>query len=261
MKTASFFILSLSLHAAALVYPVSFYVPNRGQLIQVTILPMEQEDGRTDDQGSGGHRAAQVRSQFVSRPTSNIHPTVEREPTDDSRPQTLPAEAVTIVSDSSVTLVSAPANSSATSSTVLSDSTSQSDSDSGAGMGGAGGNGVGSSGAAGSGRGNGNGSGAGAAGGGIALTQARYRDTPKPIYPETARREGREGRVVLRVLIDNQGNTKSVELNASSGSQALDQAATEAIKQWRFHPAHVGHTPIDSWVNVPIDFRLTDARN
>jgi periplasmic protein TonB len=111
------------------------------------------------------------------------------------------------------------------------------------------------------GRGNSNGTGSGPSGTGVALTQARYRDTPKPIYPENARREGHEGRVVLRVLIDNQGRAKSVELNTSSGSQALDQAATEAIKRWRFHPAHVGDTPVDSWVNVPIDFRLTDARN
>jgi len=90
---------------------------------------------------------------------------------------------------------------------------------------------------------------------------ARYSDTPKPAYPESARREGREGRVLLRVLIDDQGETKAVEVSRSSGSDALDQAATSAIKRWRFHPARSGDQPIESWVSVPIEFRLTDAKN
>ena len=64
------------------------------------------------------------------------------------------------------------------------------------------------------------------AGKGSALIQARYRDTPKPVYPESARREGREGRVVLRVLVDDQGRSKSSRINRSSGSEALDRAAT-----------------------------------
>src|SRR6185503_6865499 len=66
---------------------------------------------------------------------------------------------------------------------------------------------------------------------GIALTQARVRDTPRPEYPENARREGREGRVLLRVLVDDQGRSKKVEINSSSGSEALDRAAAEAIKR------------------------------
>lgn len=90
---------------------------------------------------------------------------------------------------------------------------------------------------------------------------ARYGDTPKPAYPESARREGSEGRVLLRVLIDDQGEAKAVEVSRSSGSDALDQAATSAIKRWRFHPARSGDQPIESWVSIPIDFRLTDAKN
>lgn len=93
------------------------------------------------------------------------------------------------------------------------------------------------------------------------IIPARYSDTPRPVYPETARREGREGRVLLHVLIDVQGETKVVEVSRSSGSDALDQAATNAIKSWRFHPARRDDEPVESWVNVPIDFRLTDNKN
>lgn len=91
--------------------------------------------------------------------------------------------------------------------------------------------------------------------------QAGYRSTTKPDYPERARKEGKEGRVLLRVLVDEEGRSKVVEVNTSSGSEALDQAALAAIKRWRFLPARYGNKPVESWVKIPIDFRLTDARN
>jgi protein TonB len=61
-------------------------------------------------------------------------------------------------------------------------------------------------------------------------------------------------------LVDEEGKTKSVEVNASSGSDALDQAAAEAIKRWRFVPARLGDKAIESWVKVPIDFHLSNAK-
>ena len=91
--------------------------------------------------------------------------------------------------------------------------------------------------------------------------QASYAYSPKPEYPDRARREGKEGRVVLRVLVDEQGKSKSVAVNDSSGSESLDRAAAEAIKLWRFSPARYGGKLVESWVKVPIDFRLTDEKN
>jgi len=105
------------------------------------------------------------------------------------------------------------------------------------------------------------GNGQGSSGNRTALIQARYSDAPKPIYPESARSEGREGRVLLRVLVDDQGRTKSVEINVSSGSEALDRAAAEAIKRWRFHPARYGDKAVESWLRIPIEFRLADAKS
>jgi protein TonB len=63
------------------------------------------------------------------------------------------------------------------------------------------------------------------------------------------------------VLVDEQGKSKSVEIDDSSGSEALDRAAAEAIKRWRFSPARYGNKSVESWVKIPIDFRLTDAQN
>jgi len=64
----------------------------------------------------------------------------------------------------------------------------------------------------------------------------------------------------LRVLVDAEGRTKAIEVNTSSGNDLLDRAATEAIKKWRFVPAHTGTKPIETWVKIPIEFQLSNAK-
>jgi len=92
------------------------------------------------------------------------------------------------------------------------------------------------------------------------LTEARfaadYLRNPAPAYPAPARRLGEEGKVVLRVLVSPQGAAETVELKSTSGSQRLDDAALSTVKNWRFAPARRGETPVQSWVLVPITFRL-----
>jgi TonB family protein len=257
IRSASFFILSLALHATALVYPVSF--GGRGQLetIQIKILPIEQEAGGAGAQGgSGPARRSHPKSNRMTPPA--IEPRVESKASSDPETQALPTEAVTKFSDSSATLVTAIANSPETDGTTISGSTgNHSHSSSAVGVGiGNGGNGSASSGL-GVGRENGPGSSANVS----TITQPRYLDTPRPGYPEIARREGREGRVLLRVLVDDQGRTKTVEINSSSGNEALDRAAAEAVKRWHFHPARYEDKAIESWLRIPIEFRLADAKS
>ena len=62
--------------------------------------------------------------------------------------------------------------------------------------------------------------------------------------------------MILRVLVTSSGTAEAVELNTSSGSSRLDQAAIETIKHWRFVPARQGDQPVAAWVLVPITFTL-----
>ena len=261
MRLVSFFILSVSLHAATLVYPVSFGGRGQSELIEVTILPIEQEGGSAG--GQGGNRIStvprDVKSHSSTTPAAVSR--VEAKSFANPEPQTLSARAAATVSDSAIALASALANSAETPGPVISGPAAKDGNGSVNGLGETGsGNGLGSS-DAGFGRGSGTGSGSGSSGTGIALTQASYRDTPRPDYPESARREGHEGRVLLRVLIDDHGRIKSVEISNSSGSAALDRAAAEAIRRWRFHPARYGDQPVESWLRIPIEFRLADAKS
>jgi protein TonB len=56
-------------------------------------------------------------------------------------------------------------------------------------------------------------------------------------YPRAARRAGIEGRAIVRILIDAQGNVLSVELATSSGHEILDNAALEAARSVKHVPA------------------------
>lgn len=92
------------------------------------------------------------------------------------------------------------------------------------------------------------------------IVQARfdadYLNNPAPSYPPLSRRMGEEGKVILRVSVNPQGSADSVELRTSSGSQRLDDAAVNTVKRWKFIPAKRGVEPVQSWVLVPIIFKL-----
>lgn len=85
---------------------------------------------------------------------------------------------------------------------------------------------------------------------------ADYLQNPAPAYPPLARRMHEEGKVVLRVSVTPQGLAESVEIRTSSGSERLDQAALKTVKQWKFVPARRGDTAVQSWVLVPVQFKL-----
>lgn len=85
---------------------------------------------------------------------------------------------------------------------------------------------------------------------------AAYLRNPPPPYPQAARRNGEEGTVMLRVLVDPEGAPVQVVLDKSSGSSLLDSAAVDAVRSWRFVPARRGRQNVEGWVRVPIVFRL-----
>ncbi len=87
--------------------------------------------------------------------------------------------------------------------------------------------------------------------------RAAYLNNPPPPYPRSARRSGEQGTVTLRVHVSTDGLPTRVELERSSGSPVLDEAALAAVTGWRFVPARRGADPVAAWVIVPVIFRLT----
>lgn len=89
-----------------------------------------------------------------------------------------------------------------------------------------------------------------------ANANAAYLNNPKPNYPRMARQRHWEGRVVLRVFVTADGHCGDLSVQRSSGHDALDEAAMDAVRQWRFVPGKHGDSAVASWVNVPIEFSL-----
>ncbi len=92
------------------------------------------------------------------------------------------------------------------------------------------------------------------------LNQARfdadYLKNPAPAYPPLSRRMGEEGKVTLRVSVNPQGTADQVDIKTSAGSTRLDEAAQKTVRTWKFIPAKRGETAVQSWVLVPIIFKL-----
>jgi TonB family protein len=83
-----------------------------------------------------------------------------------------------------------------------------------------------------------------------------YRINPAPDYPQSARRRGYQGNVILEVLIDRNGNVGDLRVFQSSGYAILDRAAMDSVKEWAFVPAVRGSETVEMWVRVPIRFEL-----
>ena len=247
MRLTSFLVISVALHAAALTCPVAFPSSRTEELISVVVWSSgDASDGGVRVGGSEGKRGepAAPKRRAPAR-SAKLQETKEKEESTES------IEPVSTIPSATVGPAGIEVGPGAAASTGTAENLSGPSDNGGAEFAGAGNNGAG-------GAGRGSGIGHGDGGGAAKFVQVSYAYSPRPQYPDSARREGKEGRVLLRVLVDEEGRSKSVEVNQSSGSVALDRAATEAIKYWRFLPARKGDKPVESWVKVPIDFRLTD---
>ena len=77
-----------------------------------------------------------------------------------------------------------------------------------------------------------------------------------PVYPRSARRKGREGRVTLDVRVSPEGKVVDATVVASSGFADLDHSALDAASSARFAPATQDDTPIEGCVRLTFDFKL-----
>lgn len=80
--------------------------------------------------------------------------------------------------------------------------------------------------------------------------------SPAPRYPMEAVRRRESGTVLVRVDVGPDGVPTSSSIVQSSQSRALDRAALDAVRRWRFQPAVVDGNPTVGSVVVPIKFDL-----
>jgi protein TonB len=75
-----------------------------------------------------------------------------------------------------------------------------------------------------------------------------------PRYPAIAQASRVEGIVILEALISEDGSVQNVKV--LRGKPLLDDAATEAVRQWRFTPPLLNGQPVPVVMTVTVSFSL-----
>jgi protein TonB len=68
--------------------------------------------------------------------------------------------------------------------------------------------------------------------------------------------QGWEGEFVIAVEILENGSVGRTYVMKSTGHKKLDEAATEAVTSWKFHPATRNAKPVVECVQIPVTFQL-----
>jgi protein TonB len=77
-------------------------------------------------------------------------------------------------------------------------------------------------------------------------------------YPDIERNLGSEAWVLVNMMVDSEGNPYEVSVVDSMSNPAFDSAAIKVVSGYKFEPARVNGTPVDSVVNMPVKFMIKD---
>jgi protein TonB len=86
------------------------------------------------------------------------------------------------------------------------------------------------------------------------VRQARLVSTVPPEYPSLARTQHVSGGVTIDALID--ANGRVTKMKVLSGPTLLEQAAMDALRQWKYEPAMLDGKAVPMHLTVTIQFRL-----
>ena len=83
---------------------------------------------------------------------------------------------------------------------------------------------------------------------------ARIVNRVQPVYPPLARQTRISGTVRLHAIIGKDGTIQSLEV--LSGHPLLQQAALDAVRQWRYQPTLLNGDPVDVDTTIDVIFSL-----
>ena len=79
----------------------------------------------------------------------------------------------------------------------------------------------------------------------------------KPVYPFEMRRAGIEGQVLVGFIVDSKGTVREA-YPIRSTHREFESAAVQAVSKWRFRPGKKGGRSVNTRMQVPIVFSITD---
>lgn len=88
------------------------------------------------------------------------------------------------------------------------------------------------------------------------VTQGLLTRKVEPQYPQMAKIARVQGAVVLAALIGKDGTIQNLHV-VSTASPLLNQAAIDAVKQWKYRPYILNGEPVDVDTTVTVNFTLS----
>jgi protein TonB len=86
------------------------------------------------------------------------------------------------------------------------------------------------------------------------LYKPRLTKRVEPIYPEEAKKNEIEGVVIIEATTNTKGDV--IDTKVLRSIPALDQAALDALKQWKYEPMIINDQPYGVIFVVTVRFKL-----
>lgn len=91
------------------------------------------------------------------------------------------------------------------------------------------------------------------------MTKPVLVDFVQPIYPEECKKNGIQGNVVVRGIIDKDGVIHDITVLQSPDNR-LAESAIAAVRQWRFKPAYLNDKPLSVYYALTVRFNLGNKK-
>lgn len=92
----------------------------------------------------------------------------------------------------------------------------------------------------------------------ILSKEPHIRDIPNVGFSSSAAAKGQQGIVMLKLLVDVDGDVIDVKMLQSSGFMELDNAAIKNGWKAKFSPPEFNDLPVRVWVSTPFNFTLSE---
>jgi protein TonB len=88
------------------------------------------------------------------------------------------------------------------------------------------------------------------------VTQGLLVRKVEPTYPQMAKIARVQGAVLLAALIGKDGTIQNLHV-VQTASPLLNQAALDAVKQWKYKPYILNGEPVEVDTNITVNFTLS----
>jgi TonB family protein len=90
-------------------------------------------------------------------------------------------------------------------------------------------------------------------GGGETIKKPIRRRSPRPLYPESARKNGEQGLVVFEVIVSTRGAVECAR-PLKGLPYGLTEAALAAVRRWKYDPAQIDGEPVSVYFKAAASF-------